>query len=104
MEHAFPLLLPESSLCRNNLSRPPRGENSPQGESSRTTANLAISTQVPERLVGRLSLWVVCLPGLPHPRLGADNIERDFSETPVVTHAATDSGRSGVAEFPHTDK
>lgn len=92
MEHAFWLLLPESSLCRKNLSHPPMGENSPQGESFRTTTNLATSTQVPERPVDRLSLWIVCLPGLPHLRLGSDNVERDFSETPTVTHIATDSG------------
>ena len=90
MEHAFRVLLPESSLGRKDLSHPPMGENSPQGESSRTTTNLATSTQVPEKPVGRLTLWIVCLPG--HPRLGADNIERDFSETPAVTHTATDSG------------
>lgn len=41
VEHAFRLLLPESSLCRKDLSHPHMGENSPQGESSRTTANLA---------------------------------------------------------------
>lgn len=92
VEHAFRLLLPESSLCRKDLSHPPMGENSPQGESFRTTTNLATSTQVPERPVDRLSLWIVCLPGLPLPRLGADNVERDFSETPAVTHIATDAG------------
>lgn len=92
MDPVFQLLLPESFLCSTDPSQSSTCVGLTTAGSSRSTASLASSTQFPERPVGWLGLLIayICFPELLHLRLGADNIERDISETPTATHTATD--------------
>lgn len=99
MNPAIQLLLPESFLCSMDPSHSSTCVGLTTAGSSRSSASLASSTKFPERPVGWLHLLIVyiCFPELPPPRLEADKIERDISETLTVTHTATESGWSGVA-------
>jgi hypothetical protein len=105
MNPEFQLLPAESSLCSSKPSHSSTCVGFTRAGSYRSTANWASSIQFPERPVGWLGLLIVsiCFPELPHLRLGADNIERDISETPTATHAASDSGWSDVAGPTETD-